>query len=101
MSCDSVEDFGKEIVKNCYDLHHKAKYDLIKERFLVLLMYAKRWRPICSAAGITLLMLIIKTCDLVEDCGEEIVKNCCHSHHNAKYDLIKERFLLLLMSAKL
>nr|CAI5826274.1 unnamed protein product [Callosobruchus analis] len=52
MSCDSVEDCGMEIVKSCYDLHHKAKYDLIKERLLLLLMYAKRWRPICSVAGI-------------------------------------------------
>ncbi|CAH1973823.1 unnamed protein product [Acanthoscelides obtectus] len=52
MSCDSVEESGKEIVKNCYNLHHKAKFDLIKERFLLMVKYAKRWRPVYSAAGI-------------------------------------------------
>ncbi|CAH1114112.1 unnamed protein product [Psylliodes chrysocephalus] len=49
--CNRVEKCGEKISRICYKLHFLAEDEAIKQDLFVLAMYAKRWKPVFSAAG--------------------------------------------------
>ncbi|CAH1170214.1 unnamed protein product [Phaedon cochleariae] len=51
MSCNAVEECGKNVVQACYKLHHKTANKKMKSQILLLATYAEEWRPVFSAAG--------------------------------------------------